>query len=127
MSALPPLPPLPAAPPPYGGGAAPLQPGSVPNHLAWAIVSTVVAFCLCCIIGGIPGIVAIVQSSKVNKFLLQGDLAGAQRASNSAKTWCWVTTGLAIFGVLLNIWAYSTGGLQQYQQMLQELQRAQGG
>ena len=57
----------------------------IPNHLAWAIVSTVLATCLCCPLG-LVGIVAIVFSSKVNSLLAQGDIAGAQRASASAKT-----------------------------------------
>ena len=123
MSTLPPLPPQ----NPYSatGAAAPLPPGSVPNHLAWAIVSTVLGFCLCCVIGAIPGIVAIVKASKVNTLLAQGDMAGAQLASASAKTWCWVTTGLAIFGLLLNIVGYATGGTEQYQQLQQEPRQSQ--
>jgi hypothetical protein len=122
MSSLPPLPENNNA---YGATPAPIEPGAVPNHLAWAIISAVVSFCLCCVIGGIPGIVAIVFSSKVNGALARGDLAGAQRASATAKTWCWIATGLAIFGVLLNIWSYSTGGPEHYRQMLEELQRMQ--
>ena len=37
----------------------PAAPGSIPNHLAWSIVSTVLATCLCCPLGliGIVGIV----------------------------------------------------------------------
>ena len=97
----------------------------VPNHLAWAIVSTVLATCLCCPVGLI-GIVAIVFSSKVNTLLSQGDIAGAQRASATAKTWCWVATALAIIGLLLNIYFYSTGGMAQYQQIFEQMQAAQG-
>ena len=74
----------------------PIAPGTVPNYLAWAIIATVLSLCLCCVIGTIPGIVAIVFAAKVNTLLGQGDLAGAQRASNTAKVWCWVTTGLCI-------------------------------
>ena len=81
MSAVPPMPSTAA-------------PGNVPNHLAWAIVSTVLATCLCCPLGLI-GIVAIVFSSQVNGKLNQGDLEGAQRASANAKTWCWVATAFA--------------------------------
>ena len=71
MSAVPPMPPTAA-------------PGNVPNHLAWAIVSTVLATCLCCPLGLI-GIVAIVFSTQVNSKLNQGDLEGAQRASASGQ------------------------------------------
>lgn len=106
--------------PPSAPGVA----GNVPNHLAWSIVSTVLATCLCCPLG-LVGIVAIVFSNKVNTLLRQGDFAGAQRASATAKTWCWVATALAIIGLLINIWAYSTGGLQQYMQAMEQFQATQ--
>jgi len=103
----------------------PLPPGTVPNHLAWAIVSTVLATCLCCPLGLI-GIVAIVFSSKVNSLLRIGDLAGAQRASNTAKTWCWVATALAIIGLLWTAYGLYTGQSQmQYQQLMELMEQAQ--
>ena len=98
---------------------------TVPNHLAWAIISTVLATCLCCPLGLI-GIVAIVFSNKVNTLLRQGDIAGAQRASSTAKTWCWVATALAIIGVIWSVYWYSSGGMTQYQQILEQVQAAQG-
>jgi len=97
-------------------------PGAIPNHLAWAIIATVLGFCLCCP-SIIPGIVAIVYSSKVNGLLNQGDLDGARRASNSAKTWCWVTTALAIVGVVLNIIMVATGGMQSYMEYVNQMQQ----
>ncbi|MCL7715365.1 CD225/dispanin family protein [Stenotrophomonas mori] len=93
----------------------------VPNHLAWSIIATVLATCLCCPLG-LVGIVAIVFSSKVNSLLAQGDLEGAQRASNTAKTWCWVATGLAIVGLLFNLVYFSMGGAAAYMEMLQKYQ-----
>ena len=96
-------------------------PGSIPNHLAWSIVSTVLATCLCCPLGLI-GIVGIVFSNKVNTLLNQGDLEGARRASNTAKTWCWVATALAIIGLLLNIVMFATGGMESYMQYMQQMQ-----
>ena len=98
-----------------------IAPGTVPNHLAWAIVSTVLASCLCCPLG-LLGIVAIVQSSKVNTLLGQGDLDGARRASDSAKTWCWVATALAIIGLLINIGWFAMGGMASYMDMMQQMQ-----
>ncbi|MDV0439672.1 CD225/dispanin family protein [Xanthomonas sacchari] len=98
-------------------------PAPVPNHLAWAIISTVLGFCFCCP-SLITGIVAIVFSSKVNGLLNQGDLEGARRASNTAKTWCWVTTALAIIGVLINAVMVATGGMQSYMQYIQQMQHA---
>ena len=96
-------------------------PGSIPNHLAWSIIATVLATCLCCPLG-LVGIVAIVFASKVNTLLNQGDVAGAQRASANAKTWCWVATALAIIGLLINIGIFATGGAESYMQMMQQYQ-----
>ena len=96
-------------------------PGSVPNHLAWSIISTVLATCLCCPLG-LLGIVAIVFSAKVNTLLNQGDIEGARRASATAKTWCWVATALAIIGLLINIIIFATGGMETYMQMMQQYQ-----
>lgn len=95
--------------------------GTIPNHLVWSIVATILATCLCCPLG-LVGIVAIVFSSKVNTLLGQGDLDGAQRASNNAKIWCWVATALAIIGLLINGAFIATGGLAQYAEMMQQLQ-----
>lgn len=82
------------------------------------------ATCLCCPLG-LLGIVAIVFSAKVNGLLRQGDIEGARRASANAKTWCWVATALAIIGLLMNIYFVSTGGMAEYQQMLEQIQAAQ--
>ena len=101
-----------------------VAPGSIPNHLAWAIIATVLATCLCCPLG-LVGIVAIVFSSKVNTLLGQGDIAGAQRASANAKTWCWVATAFAIIGLLINIAMFATGGMEQYMMMMEQIQQSQ--
>ena len=106
-------------PPPSAKADAP-----VPNHLAWAIIATVLATCLCCPLG-LLGIVAIVFSAKVNTLLNQGDIEGARRASATAKTWCWVATALAIIGLLMNIYFFSTGGMAEYQQMLEQIESMQ--
>src|SRR5258708_18753527 len=59
-----------------------LQPGvTVPNYLVFAILATV----FCCLPAGVP---AIVYAAQVNAKLQTGDVAGAQAASNNAKTWC---------------------------------------
>jgi hypothetical protein len=78
----------------------------------------------CCPLGLI-GIVAIVFSSQVNGKLNQGDLEGARRASANAKTWCWVATAFAIIGLLLNIVVLATGGMEQYMEMMQQMQQMQ--
>jgi Interferon-induced transmembrane protein len=96
-------------------------PGNIPNHLAWAIIATVLATCLCCPLG-LLGIVAIVQSNKVNTLINQGDFDGARRASDSAKTWCWVATALAIIGVLINVVFLASGGMGSYMEYMQQMQ-----
>lgn len=103
----------------------PIAAERIPNHLAWAILSAIFSFCLCCFVGGIPGIVAIVYAAQVNGKLDRGDVDGARRASDTARTWCWVATGLAIFGLLLNVWGYMTGGTEEYLEMLEQMQQAQ--
>lgn len=62
---------------------------NIPNYLVQAILVTI-----CCCIPA--GIVAIVYAAQVNGKVTAGDLAEAQRLSNSAKTWCWVSLGLGI-------------------------------
>lgn len=95
--------------------------GNIPNYLAWSIISTVLATCLCCPLG-LVGIVAIVFSSQVNSKLNQGDIEGARRSSANAKIWCWVATALAIIGLLINIAVLATGGMETYLQMMQQYQ-----
>lgn len=101
--------PVPPPANPYESSAAPTRPSEpIPNHMVWAIVSTVIATIItmltcCCLPLGLPsGIAAIVYSMRVNKHFEIGDITGALAASKAAKTWCWVTTALAIvFSVLL--------------------------
>ena len=65
----------------------------IPNYLISSILVT-----LCCCMPF--GIVALVFSAQVNSKLAAGDVAGAQAASNSAKTWNLVAflAGLLTFG-----------------------------
>ncbi len=110
------------APPPT-----PAAPGSVPNHLVWAIIATVFSICLCCGIPGlITGIIAIVFAAQVNSKLNAGDIEGARRASNTAKILCWVTTACAVIGLLWTAYAFTMGdGMAQYTQMMEQIQSAQ--
>jgi hypothetical protein len=54
-----------------------------PNYLVQSILVTL----CCCLPFGIP---AIVFASRVDGCMRNGDLAGAQLASASAKKWCWI-------------------------------------
>ena len=100
--------------------------GPVPNYMVWAILITIASVCLCCIVGTIPGIVAIVFASQVNSKLSAGDRAGAEQASKNAKLWCWITTGLCILGLLLSIGMRIAGYDNTYFQNIAEQMQQQG-
>lgn len=106
----------------------PPAPGSIPNHLIWSIVVTILAFFVCCLSclsfpGIVTGVVAIVFASKVNGLLNQGDLEGARRASKNAKIWAWVTTGFLIAGVVLFVISLAFMGVDGYMQQMQQFQQ----
>ena len=106
---------------------APHAAANIPNHMAWAIIVTVLSFVVCCfscisIIGIGTGIVAIVFANKVNSLLAQGQFGAASDASRKAKLWSWVTTGILIAGVLLFAINFArVGGVEGYQQQMEEL------
>lgn len=66
------------------------------NYMVWSILCTL--FC-----GWLPGIVAIVYASKVDKQWNAGDYIGARNSSEKAKIWCFVALGL---GILVGIIAF---------------------
>jgi hypothetical protein len=71
---------------PYQASLTPGSQAPINNYLIPAIFSTV----CCCL----PfGIVSIVYAAQVNGLLAGGNVAGAQRAANSAKMWFWVALG----------------------------------
>ena len=74
---------------PYAGGMDYGAPVNIPNYLVQAILVTI-----CCCLPA--GIVAIVYAAQVNGRVASGDYAEAQRLSNNAKTWCWVSFGVGI-------------------------------
>lgn len=87
-------------PPPPGG-----YQEYVPNHLVWAILSTL----FCCL----PlGIVSIVYASQVDGKRAAGDIAGAREASGKAKFWAMLSAGLALIPILLYlVFVIVLGGL----------------
>lgn len=120
MSTPPPFDPV--MPPPAQMPPRATPPQDIPNHLAWSIIATVLGTCFCCPLG-LLGIVGIVYANQVNSKLLAGDIAGARQASNNAKTWSIVATVLAGIGVLINIWFFMSGGMANYMEMMQSMQR----
>ncbi len=91
----PPPPPPPFAPQPYPGVPASSIP--IKNYLTESILVTV----LCCL----PlGIVAITYATKVNNCLAIGDIEGAKKAAEQAKTWSlWGLISAIIFNVAMII------------------------
>ncbi len=66
------------------------------NYLAIAIISTI----LCCLPAGI---VSIVYSTKVNSEYDSGNFDAAERASKNAKTWAFVSIGIALLGWIIYV------------------------
>lgn len=81
--------------------------GPAPDHMMWAIISTVLGSIFtmlgcCCLPLALPtGIVAIVQANKAKAFNAANNYEDAHKAAGQAKTWCIVTTVLAVLGLLL--------------------------
>ena len=65
-----------------------------PNYLAFAILTTL----FCCVP---TGIVSIVFAAQVTGKYVAGDYDGALQASNTAKTWSFVSLGLGLAGIIL--------------------------
>ena len=84
-------------PPPAAGGA---QAANVPNNMVIAIIATIASLIFCCL----PhGIISLIFAMQVNKKAAAGDLAGAEAAAKSAKTWGMISIILAIVWFVLAI------------------------
>ncbi len=72
--------------------------GNVPNHLVWAILSTL----FCCL----PfGVVAIIYSSQVSGHLSSGDYNAALESSTKARNWSLAATICGVVVILISILA----------------------
>ena len=79
------------------------------NGLVWAILST-----LCCCLPF--GIVAIVYAAQVDGKYAAGDYQGAVDSASKAKTWSWVSFGIAILSFLAYFffWVFVMAASQSY-------------
>ena len=68
----------------------------IPNYLAQSILVTL----LCCLPLGIP---AIIFAAQVNGKLAAGDVEGALNSSRIAKMWCWISFGLGLVVIVLQV------------------------
>ena len=88
---------------PYNqGGGYPNRPPVSTNWKTLAIVATVVGFLLSCI-GGLVGIIAIVQASKAENAMRYGDMYTAESANSTARTLCIISFILSGIGLIVNI------------------------
>lgn len=78
--------PMPAAPDPDK-----VQP-MPPTYLAWSIITML----LCCLV---PGIVALIYSTKVSSRFNTGDIEGARKASENAAIWIIVTVVCGLIAI----------------------------
>lgn len=77
----------------------------VPDYMVWSIVITIVSLLCCCYLP-VPvvfAIVAIVKSSQANSKKMVGDIVGAMRDANAAKTWLYWAAGLDAAGLVVAI------------------------
>lgn len=98
----PPPPPPPFGPSPQYGGAPSTKPS---NYLVWSILTTL----FCCL----PlGIVAIIQSTKVDSLWTTGQYGAARKASEDAKKWNIIGLVLAVvlgIGYFVFIMVFAAG------------------
>ena len=85
-------------PPQYGA------PAHIDNHLIWAILATI-----CCCVP--TGIVAIVFAAQVNSKFAQGDVEGARRYANNARTWAIISAVLGAIGGVIYVFVAVAAGL----------------
>lgn len=80
------------------------------NWLTWAIIGTVVGFLFSCI-GGIFGIIGIVQANKANNAYAMGNEIGAEQANSQAKIMTLISLVFGGIGLIGTIATLAMGGL----------------
>jgi hypothetical protein len=109
-------------------------PAPFQSNKVFAIVATVAGAILnflgcCCLPACLAtGITAIVYSTKAEKLWAAGEETAARAAAATAKTWCWVTSGLgAVFGIwfVISLFLNLSGmyGNDDFRKMLEEMQQ----
>lgn len=83
-------------PPPTHMVSGNIEEAMPPTHLIWSVLCTI----CCCFI---PGIVAIIMSSKVSSRYYAGDIDGAKRASRAAEWWIIASFVLGVMSATLYV------------------------
>ncbi len=97
------------------------------NNLVLSIIGTILGVCSPCCIGFIVGIVAIVFATQVNTKYDAGDYAGAEKAAKNTKILAYIALGLGVLGIIINIIALVTGGMDAYMDQYQSILDNAGG
>ena len=81
----------------------------VPSNLVWGILST-----LCCCLP--LGIVSIVYASKVEGYVIAGDIEKAKENSKKAAMWAWISFGVMILLAIISVIAefFAAGSLDAF-------------
>ena len=90
------------------------------NWLPWAIVCTVLGTMTSCLTL-ILGIIAIVQANKANDFYRRGNRMMGDSANSTAKTLAVIGLVLAVLAIIGLIAFFTTGLLQNYLDLLEQL------
>ena len=95
-------------------------PGSIPNHLAWAIIATVLATCLCCPLG-LVGIVAIVFSPRSTACWRKATSPARSALRPMPRPGAGSPPHWRSSACVINICHVRHGGAESYQQMMEQI------
>ena len=102
------------------GGSKPVAP--VQDNKTLAIISLVLSIVCCNILSIVFAIIGLVKANDVSKYLGMGQEQMALSASKNAKIFSWVAIGLLVLGLVINvIFIVAVGGMEGYQQMLEQM------
>ena len=87
----------------------------VEDHKALAIVALVLSILCCNILSIVFAIIALVKSSDVRKYMMMGQQEMAWQSGRRAQLFGWIAIGVQA------IWFYAMGGMEMYQEMLQNM------
>ena len=105
-----------------------IPPAKPKNWMLESILATFIPFVFCCNIFALIGIVAIVNANKVDRLFYNKEYAAAETASRTAKTWMFVTLGVAVAILILNIIMFATGFTKSFmEQYMQAIESMSGG
>lgn len=95
----------------------------VKDNKVLAIVALILSILCCNIISIVLAIIAVVKSNDATKYQLRGLEAQAELSGRRAGLFAWLSIGLMALGVILQfVWLFVMGGMEVYQQMLQNMQ-----